>query len=125
MMMSCYVYLKYVIHIKLVSENRPEPWFEIKAETLIKIANDNSLTSLQIPCIRCEKCEVCIEIENSNLKDNNIEKYVRVKLGQQIFPTPIRKDCENIFTRKDCECDKCKYNELYYKEWKKKGTFKN
>jgi competence CoiA-like predicted nuclease len=106
---------------KTCSENRPEPWFEIKAETLIKIANDNSLTSLLIPCIRCEKCEVCIETENTNLKDNNIEKYVRVKLGQQIFPTPIEKNCENIFTKKDCECDKCKYNEWYDKEWKKKG----
>ena len=49
---------------KTCSENRPEPWFEIDAETLIKKANDNSLTSLEIPCIRCEKCDVCIETEN-------------------------------------------------------------
>ena len=28
------------------------------------MANDNSLTSLQIPCIRREKCDVCIETEN-------------------------------------------------------------
>jgi len=49
---------------KTCSENRPEPWFEIDAETLIKMANDNSLTSLEIPCIRCEKCDVCIETEN-------------------------------------------------------------
>jgi len=104
---------------KTSSENRPEPWFEINAETLIKIANDNSLTLLQIPCIRCEKCEGCIKIENSNLKDNNIEKYVRVKLGQQIFPTPIRKNCEN--ENKDCQCDKCKYNEWHDKVWKEKG----
>jgi hypothetical protein len=46
---------------KTCSENRPEPWFEIDAETLIKMANDNSLTSLQIPCIRCEKCDACIK----------------------------------------------------------------
>lgn len=49
---------------KTCSENRPEPWFEIDAETLIKMANDNSLTSLEIPCIRREKCDVCIETEN-------------------------------------------------------------
>lgn len=49
---------------KTCSENRPEPWFEIDAKTLIKMANDNSLTSLEIPCIRCEKCDVCIETEN-------------------------------------------------------------
>ena len=70
---------------KTCSENRPEPWFEINAETLINIANDINLTSLQIPCIRCEKCEKCVEIENANLKVNNIEKYVRVKLGQKYF----------------------------------------
>jgi len=66
---------------KTCSENRPEPWFEINAETLINIANNINLTSLQIPCIRCEKCEKCVEIENANLKVYNIEKYVRVKLG--------------------------------------------
>jgi hypothetical protein len=70
---------------KTFSENRPEPWFEINAETLIKIANDNTLTTLQIPCIRCEKCENCIELEN--LKYSNIEKYVRMKLGQK-YPIP-------------------------------------
>ena len=46
---------------KTRSEDRPEPWFEIDAETLITIANDNSLTSLQIPCIRRETCDECIE----------------------------------------------------------------
>lgn len=52
---------------KTCSQNRPEPWFEIHAETLIKIANDNILTTLQIPCIRCEKCEDCIEKEKNDL----------------------------------------------------------
>jgi hypothetical protein len=74
---------------KTCSENRPNDieWFEINAETLIKIANDNSLTKLQIPCIRCEKCESCIDKENANLKHYNIEKYVRLKLGQK-YPIP-------------------------------------
>lgn len=52
---------------KTCSENRPEPWFEINAETLIKIANDNNLTSLQIPCIRCEKCDDCIKEEKRKI----------------------------------------------------------
>ena len=52
---------------KTRSEDRPEPWFEIDAETLIKMVNDNnnSVTSLVIPCIRLEKCEVCIEKEEA------------------------------------------------------------
>jgi hypothetical protein len=52
---------------KTCSENRPEPWFEINAETLIKLANDNSLTSLQIPCVRCEKCQDCIKEEKRRI----------------------------------------------------------
>ena len=61
---------------KTCSENRLEPWFEIDAETLIKMANDNRLTSLQIPCIRCEKCDDCIKTEKKRLKKikDNIKK---------------------------------------------------
>ena len=49
---------------KTCSENRPEPWFEIDAKTLIIKANDINSTSLQIPCIRSEKCEDCIKKKN-------------------------------------------------------------
>jgi len=56
------IYIFEICHTsKTSSINRPEPWFEIDAKTLIKIANDNSLTLLEIPCIRCEKCDVCIQ----------------------------------------------------------------
>lgn len=115
------------------SENRPEPWFEIDALTLIKLANDSDLVSLQIPCIRREKCEACIERENKNLKHYNIEKYVRVKLGQKIFPTPIPKVCTTKKLPLTCEdgtifyencksCDNCLYNsEWYNKVWKSEG----
>jgi len=62
---------------KTCSENRPEPWFEIDAKTLIKIANDNHLTSLKIPCIRCEKCDDCIETEEKRLKIQNLKEQKR------------------------------------------------
>ena len=68
---------------KTCCENRPEPWFEIDAEKLIKIANDNNLASLQIPCIRCEKCDECIQQETDNIEkkkcqeNDNIEKKNR------------------------------------------------
>ena len=78
---------------KTNSENRPEPWFEIDAETLISMANDNSLTSLKIPCIRVEKCDKCIMKE---LKKNDIEKYVRTKLGQTIFPYDERNEDNHL-----------------------------
>jgi hypothetical protein len=74
---------------KTRSEKRPEPWFEIDSEKFIRLANDDSLTSLQIPCIRCEKCEECIEMENNKIRAHKkeLEKYVRIKLGQK-YPVP-------------------------------------
>jgi hypothetical protein len=44
---------------KTSSENRPEPWFEIDALSLIRTANDHSINSLKIPCIRREMCDEC------------------------------------------------------------------
>jgi hypothetical protein len=101
---------------KTLSENRPEPWFEIDAETVIKMANNTTLTSLKIPCIRCEKCDDCIERENA------LENHIRVKLGQTIFPTPYPKPCENDTCGIYCnECDNCKYDDWYYDIWKPEG----
>lgn len=90
---------------KTSSENRPEPWFEIDALTLMKLANENSLSSLQIPCIRCEKCEECEDFENKNMKDINIEKYIRIKLGQKIFPKIKPDNCKKC--DKNNMCDEC------------------
>ncbi len=81
---------------KTCSENRPEPWFEIKAETLIKIANDNSLTTLQIPCIRCEKCDVCIETENIITLNK--------KIATQKLITWIKTDNTEPFYFRDYDC---------------------
>lgn len=44
---------------KTNNENRPEPWFEIEALSLISIVNKSDLSSLQLNCIRKEKCESC------------------------------------------------------------------
>lgn len=44
---------------KTNNENRPEPWFEIDALSLISIVNKSDLSSLQLNCIRKEKCESC------------------------------------------------------------------
>jgi hypothetical protein len=60
---------------KTARENRPEPWFEINALTLIKTANDTSLSQIQIPCVRCEKCEDCVEI----IKNELIQKEINIK----------------------------------------------
>jgi hypothetical protein len=48
---------------KTCSEDRPEPWVEIDANSLLTLVNTNN-EPLVINCIRCEKCEVCY---NKNL----------------------------------------------------------
>lgn len=65
---------------KTCRENRPEPWFEIDAETLIKLANDNSTSHIKISCIRCENCDDCIEKEEKK-KTQKLErtKYEKIE----------------------------------------------
>jgi hypothetical protein len=89
---------------KTCSENRPNDieWFEIDAETLIKLsnqidaetlielANENNSTSFQIPCIRREKCNDCIEKEKIQEKQIQIYKekntrYLIRKLNTENF----------------------------------------
>jgi hypothetical protein len=81
---------------KTCSENRPEPWFEIDAETLIKMANDNSLTTLQIPCIRCEKCDDCIEEEKKKVlqKTEIIKCYKIEEINKEI--EECRRSCRDV-----------------------------
>jgi len=54
---------------KTCSENRPEPWVEIDANSLLTLVNTNTNNEpLIINCIRCEKCEECIETEKIQIK---------------------------------------------------------
>lgn len=99
---------------KTDENHRPEPWVEINAVTLINQVNDNGaeLLSLQIPCIRTNKCNKCLLLD---IKTCDINKYVRIKLGQNIFtveqdmrPSHLRIDwgkrCDNVQHNKDiCE----------------------
>jgi len=87
---------------KTSSEKRPEPWFEIDAEKLIRLANDDTLTSLQIPCIRCEKCEECMEIEK--IKQILIKKQLHKELlGYHLNYLSKNKDYPKLFNKNICE----------------------
>ena len=87
---------------KTSSENRPEPWFEIDAETLIRLANDNCLSQIQIPCIRCEKCEDCVEKEI--IEDNKLLKLLNTKLCNSTTYNQKQKwkDLITLFPYKKC-----------------------
>lgn len=84
---------------KTDSENRPEPWFEFKAEIINKQLDDlNILDKIQLQCIRenyyCEECAKKIEIKNykskylnecgkkylSELNHDELENYIKNKL---------------------------------------------
>lgn len=70
---------------------RPEPWYEIDAKTLIQKANEHDRTDgpVIVPCIREIQCKDCFA---ASVKPDNLEKYVRLKLGQTVFSrddTPV------------------------------------
>ena len=96
---------------KTLRNDRPEPWFEIDALSLLNKTNNLIEKTLDIPCIRREKCEECIDNENNliikkcesmdkeslkilieNNSDIYIEYYIRYKLGQRDFIRPILND---------------------------------
>lgn len=64
---------------KTKSENRPEPWYEFGAEYILSIDKEGE-KRIELKCIRDKKCKKCINMEK--LKKNDLEKYVRIKLGQ-------------------------------------------
>ena len=70
---------------KTSNEDRPEPWFEIDASTLIKTVNMSPLNirladSLKIPCIRNVKCDECkIGISpRTGIVDDNIKQALNI-----------------------------------------------
>jgi len=56
------------------------------------------------------------------VKVSDLDKYIRMKLGQKTFPTPSVKQClfkgTNDYYCKTCK--NCKYNQFYYR-WKQEG----
>ena len=59
---------------KTCSKNRPEPWVEIYAISLLTLVNTNN-EPLIINCIRCEKCEKCAEIDYEKNYCGSCETY--------------------------------------------------
>ena len=94
---------------KTRNENRPEPWFEIDAETLITNANDDSLTLLEVPCIRRQIiCGKCREYNNKKQAIRIIASYIKRNIYKQKYVILL----ENTQRKK-------KERELYTKERKK------
>jgi hypothetical protein len=61
---------------KTCSGDRPEPWVEINATSLLTSVSADITQTLIIKCIRCEKCDDCVErerIESERVERERIE----------------------------------------------------
>ena len=79
-------------------ENRPEPWFEIDALSLITDANEKT-TELKIECIRSMKCQKCV-FENMNkeqLCDFILNKLGYVELDNETVNAANKMDNTNDY----------------------------
>ena len=118
---------------KTCSEDRPEPWVEIDAKSLLILVNTNNKTVI-INCIRYEKCEDCIEKEKIQLKKkkNNCKKdrsecYACRGTGisywsDDVYGSCLECCCMNCKKFIDkCKCKDCKKcNRTYMKNEKHK-----
>ena len=84
--------LKYIFEIcyknKTKEENRPEPWFEIKADTLINETNTgenaNEEGKIKMECIRDYKCVCCRDEEEYRRKRHwDIVEKMQIKKREQ------------------------------------------
>jgi len=74
------IYIFEVYHTHKTDEtNRPEPWFELNAKDIIDISTTEG-DDFEIQCIREANCDDCIYMDE--LKISNLNKWVRIKLGQ-------------------------------------------
>mgnify|MGYP000498265726 CR=1 FL=1 len=96
---------------KTHSKNRPEPWFEIDAEELIEMVNNKTRKNkLQIPCIRSEVCDDCIE--RKRLFESGTKEDVKIKSDfyeADSYPS-YSKECMEIFISIIC-------GDYSYKQW--------
>ena len=74
------------------SLNRPEPWFEIKAQSLCEYTNILNSSSINIQCVRDWTCNEC-NIKRQYLKRKQQEYRVK-KQQREMEETRIRKERE-------------------------------
>lgn len=91
-------YIKVIFEIyhthKTREEDRPEPWYELKAMDVINVI-ENSEEYFKIGCIRQKVCWMCLKFNELDSqkpewfmekdKEDELEWYIRYKLGQRKF----------------------------------------
>jgi DNA polymerase delta subunit 4 len=105
---------------KTKREDRPEPWFEIDASSLIEIANDLQNTELKINCIRREKCDRCIKQEHEEIDTKNKALdtlYMWLNAGIEIHPFVYDRNVYNfacVDKHAQCEVNGKLYDLILY-----------
>jgi hypothetical protein len=119
-------YIFEICHTNNTSENnRPEPWFEIKAEDLINKINIDEDGNIDIKCIRKYICNSCKNIEEQEQikkeieiikKENEFIKKERIKQQQIKYQYELeneqkkRYELEKIEQNKKNELEKIEQN---------------
>lgn len=118
--------IQYIFEIcnthKTETDKRPKPWFEVDALTLINTVNENldDLQSLNIQCIRNEKCKLCIEKEKNskNRKQkavkilyewiyyyDNIKPFIHDRDMYNVYAKNITSDFSDVLTNYEGYCE--------------------
>ena len=92
---------------KTCNENRPEPWFEIDAGTLITTANDASSNSLEVPCVRRQMiCNKCRENYNKKQAMRIITPHLRRNICKQKYIISLDKYYSRMYEKKERKREK-------------------
>jgi hypothetical protein len=119
--------IKYIFEIcyknKTYENNRPEPWFEIKAEDLLNKINSGEIIdeegNISLECIRHHKCEVCEWHEKEiREKQQQYEYYMMEKKRKEY--ERIKKEMEEDEISKKKEYERMKKEKEEYWITKKK-----
>ena len=93
---------------KTCAENRPEPWFEIDAESLIHAANDVELNKLfKVACIRSMKCDECVIITRQwkyKRRQNAKDKLLMWLHTSSEIDIDIYRQCCNFLKQYNRQC---------------------
>jgi hypothetical protein len=100
------IYEIYNTH-KTSTKDRPEPWVEIDANSLLTLVNANN-KRLIINCIRCETCEVCSKEYCGACGGSGISYW-----SDDCYGSCLECCCINC-TKFICECKYCKKCESSY-----------
>jgi|694.fasta_scaffold05342_14 uncharacterized protein YkuJ len=84
---------------KTNEQSRPEPWFEINAETLIETVNNNTNNNvIRIKCDRDVKCDKCSEKEKLKIAEHEKRKkqlFIKKQMAQNKLQELFISTCEH------------------------------